>query len=98
MLRHLTPCHPRGRRKEHAHDSRDFPAPDLLPLVFDLNWVSEIEATLPELPDEKRACFSKDYGLSDYLGRSADRRSATLGRGVCAAAERVNHFGKVWRR
>src|SRR5262249_50629 len=54
------------RSKEHAHDYRYFPDPDLLPLVLDPNWVSEIKATLPELPDEKRARFTRDYGLSDY--------------------------------
>jgi aspartyl-tRNA(Asn)/glutamyl-tRNA(Gln) amidotransferase subunit B len=54
------------RSKEQAHDYRYFPDPDLLPLVLDPEWVSEIKATLPELPDEKRARFSRDYGLSDY--------------------------------
>ena len=54
------------RSKEHAHDYRYFPDPDLLPLVLDPKWVSEIKATLPELPDEKRARFAKEYGLSDY--------------------------------
>jgi len=54
------------RSKEHAHDYRYFPDPDLLPLVLDPNWVNEIKVTLPELPDEKRARFSRDYGLSDY--------------------------------
>ena len=54
------------RSKEHAHDYRYFPDPDLLPLVLDPKWVSEIKATLPELPDEKRARFARDYGLSDY--------------------------------
>jgi aspartyl-tRNA(Asn)/glutamyl-tRNA(Gln) amidotransferase subunit B len=54
------------RSKEHAHDYRYFPDPDLLPLVLDPKWVGEIKATLPELPDEKRARFTKDYGLSDY--------------------------------
>jgi aspartyl-tRNA(Asn)/glutamyl-tRNA(Gln) amidotransferase subunit B len=54
------------RSKEHAHDYRYFPDPDLLPLILDPNWVNEIKATLPELPDEKRARFVKDLGLSDY--------------------------------
>ena len=54
------------RSKEHAHDYRYFPDPDLLPLILDQKWVSEIEATLPELPDEKRSRFVKDFGLSDY--------------------------------
>ena len=54
------------RSKEHAHDYRYFPDPDLLPLVLDPDWVNGIKATLPELPDEKRARFGRDYGLSDY--------------------------------
>ena len=54
------------RSKEHAHDYRYFPDPDLLPLVLDPDWVSEIKATLPELPDEKRARLVRDFGLSDY--------------------------------
>ncbi len=54
------------RSKEQAHDYRYFPDPDLLPLVLDPDWVNEIKATLPELPDEKRARFTKEYGLSDY--------------------------------
>jgi aspartyl-tRNA(Asn)/glutamyl-tRNA(Gln) amidotransferase subunit B len=54
------------RSKEQAHDYRYFPDPDLLPLILDPKWVSEIKATLPELPDAKRARFVRDYGLSDY--------------------------------
>ncbi len=54
------------RSKEHAHDYRYFPDPDLLPLILDPKWVNEIKATLPELPDAKRARFVKDLGLSDY--------------------------------
>jgi aspartyl-tRNA(Asn)/glutamyl-tRNA(Gln) amidotransferase subunit B len=54
------------RSKEHAHDYRYFPDPDLLPLVLDPKWVNEIKATLPELPDEKRARLVRDFGLSDY--------------------------------
>jgi len=54
------------RSKEQAHDYRYFPDPDLLPLILDPKWVGEIKATLPELPDAKRARFVRDYGLSDY--------------------------------
>ncbi|MBV8060377.1 MAG: Asp-tRNA(Asn)/Glu-tRNA(Gln) amidotransferase subunit GatB [Alphaproteobacteria bacterium] len=54
------------RSKEEAHDYRYFPDPDLLPLVLDAAWVDGIKGTLPELPDEKRARFIKDYGLSAY--------------------------------
>jgi aspartyl-tRNA(Asn)/glutamyl-tRNA(Gln) amidotransferase subunit B len=53
------------RSKEEAHDYRYFPDPDLLPLVLDQAWVDAIAASLPELPDEKRARFMK-MGLSAY--------------------------------
>jgi aspartyl-tRNA(Asn)/glutamyl-tRNA(Gln) amidotransferase subunit B len=54
------------RSKEEAHDYRYFPDPDLLPLEFEQAWVDEIAASLPELPDEKKARFVADYGLSAY--------------------------------
>jgi aspartyl-tRNA(Asn)/glutamyl-tRNA(Gln) amidotransferase subunit B len=54
------------RSKEEAHDYRYFPDPDLLPLVLDPAWVKEIEASLPELPDEKRKRLESQYGLSHY--------------------------------
>lgn len=54
------------RSKEMAHDYRYFPDPDLLPLVFDDSYVSEIEKELPELPDEKKARFMRENGLSAY--------------------------------
>ena len=54
------------RSKEHAHDYRYFPDPDLLPLELDAGWVEGIKATLPELPDAKKARFIKAYGLSSY--------------------------------
>jgi aspartyl-tRNA(Asn)/glutamyl-tRNA(Gln) amidotransferase subunit B len=54
------------RSKEHAHDYRYFPDPDLLPLELDAGWVEGIKATLPELPDAKKARFIKAYGLSPY--------------------------------
>lgn len=54
------------RSKEEAHDYRYFPDPDLLPLVLDPAWVKEIEQTLPELPDAKKARLQSQYGLSAY--------------------------------
>jgi aspartyl-tRNA(Asn)/glutamyl-tRNA(Gln) amidotransferase subunit B len=54
------------RSKEYAHDYRYFPEPDLLPLEITPSWVREIEGRLPELPDEMRARFMEQYGLSDY--------------------------------
>jgi len=54
------------RSKEEAHDYRYFPDPDLLPLEIEQSWVDAIAASLPELPDEKKARFIKDFGLSEY--------------------------------
>ena len=54
------------RSKEEAHDYRYFPDPDLLPLEIEQAWVDQIAATLPELPDAKKARFISDFGLSDY--------------------------------
>ncbi len=54
------------RSKEEAHDYRYFPDPDLLPLKLDPRRIAEIKASLPELPDEKRARFVASYGLSRY--------------------------------
>lgn len=54
------------RSKEEAHDYRYFPDPDLLPLVLHADFVEELKSHLPELPDEKKARFIADYGLSPY--------------------------------
>ena len=54
------------RSKEEAHDYRYFPDPDLLPLEIEQAWVDQIAASLPELPDAKKARFMGDFGLSDY--------------------------------
>ena len=54
------------RSKEEAHDYRYFPDPDLLPLELTQDFVDEIAGSLPELPDEKRARFIADYGLTPY--------------------------------
>ena len=54
------------RSKEHAHDYRYFPDPDLLPLKLDADWVAKLKAGLPELPDPKRTRFTSEFGLSDY--------------------------------
>jgi len=54
------------RSKEHAHDYRYFPDPDLLPLVLDRKWIEEVRASLPELPDAKKARFASDYKLTPY--------------------------------
>jgi len=54
------------RSKEEAHDYRYFPDPDLLPLELTQDYVEQLKTKLPELPDEKRARFIKEFGLSAY--------------------------------
>jgi len=52
------------RGKEDAHDYRYFPCPDLVPIEISDEWMEEIRATLPELPDACRARFIQEYELS----------------------------------
>jgi aspartyl-tRNA(Asn)/glutamyl-tRNA(Gln) amidotransferase subunit B len=54
------------RSKEEAHDYRYFPDPDLLPLELSPSLVADLQAHLPELPDDKKARFMRDFGLSRY--------------------------------
>jgi len=54
------------RTKEEAHDYRYFPDPDLLPLELAPSLVEDLRKNLPELPDEKKSRFMRDYALSTY--------------------------------
>jgi aspartyl-tRNA(Asn)/glutamyl-tRNA(Gln) amidotransferase subunit B len=54
------------RSKEEAHDYRYFPDPDLLPLEFSEAYVAALKASLPELPDQKKARFIAEFNLSPY--------------------------------
>jgi aspartyl-tRNA(Asn)/glutamyl-tRNA(Gln) amidotransferase subunit B len=54
------------RSKEEAHDYRYFPDPDLLPLELEEDWIARIAASLPELPDARKARFVAEYGLPEY--------------------------------
>jgi aspartyl-tRNA(Asn)/glutamyl-tRNA(Gln) amidotransferase subunit B len=54
------------RGKEEAHDYRYFPDPDLVPLQVAEKWVEEIRQSLPELPDDKKERFVKEYGIPEY--------------------------------
>ena len=54
------------RTKEDAHDYRYFPDPDLLPLELDEAFIEDIRASMPELPEARRARFVEQLGLSDY--------------------------------
>ncbi|MBI2880147.1 MAG: Asp-tRNA(Asn)/Glu-tRNA(Gln) amidotransferase subunit GatB [Candidatus Tectomicrobia bacterium] len=54
------------RTKEYAHDYRYFPDPDLVPLVIEKEWLEEVRASLPELPDAKGRRFVAQYGIPAY--------------------------------
>ena len=54
------------RNKEEAHDYRYFPDPDLLPLELTTAEIDGLKAHLPELPDEKKARFTRVYALPSY--------------------------------
>ena len=76
------------RSKEDAHDYRYFPDPDLLPLVISPQWLDAVRATLPELPQAKRARFVAELGLPDYdAGQlTASRETADFFAATLAAA------------
>jgi aspartyl-tRNA(Asn)/glutamyl-tRNA(Gln) amidotransferase subunit B len=85
------------RSKEEAHDYRYFPDPDLLPLEFSQSFVDDLKAGLPELPDEKRARFIADFGLSPYDASVlvAERESAEFYEAVLAKLANRSRDGKV---
>ncbi|MFW2565218.1 Asp-tRNA(Asn)/Glu-tRNA(Gln) amidotransferase subunit GatB [Aliarcobacter butzleri] len=53
------------RGKEDAADYRYFPDPDLLPLIITDEMINEY-SKIPELPDEKKDRFVKEYGIKEY--------------------------------
>src|SRR5277367_2698316 len=62
------------RSKEFAHDYRYFPDPDLLPVVVDATLQKQVQDSMPELPEAKRARFVRDLGITPY---DADVLAAT---------------------
>jgi aspartyl-tRNA(Asn)/glutamyl-tRNA(Gln) amidotransferase subunit B len=80
------------RSKEDAHDYRYFPDPDLLPLEIKPDWIAEVKAHLPELPQAMQARFQSDYGLSAYDAATlaATRDMAMYYEDAVAAAGKEN--------
>jgi aspartyl-tRNA(Asn)/glutamyl-tRNA(Gln) amidotransferase subunit B len=80
------------RSKEEAHDYRYFPDPDLLPLELSPSLVTELAAHLPELPDDKKARFMRDFALSGYDAGVlvAERETAEFFEVVAGGADGVS--------
>ncbi len=85
------------RSKEEAHDYRYFPDPDLLPLEFSQGFVDDLKVHLPELPDQKRARFIAELGLSPYDAGVlvAERESADFFETVLARLSDKSRDGKL---
>ncbi len=81
------------RSKEQAHDYRYFPEPDLLPLVVDANWQSEIRSTLPELPETRRKRMVADYGITEQ-----DAQVLTLSKALADQFESAAKVSKSAKR
>ena len=77
------------RSKEEANDYRYFPCPDLLPIEIDDSYIEAVRASLPELPDARKARFIAEYKLSDYdaMVLSAERTLAEYFETVANAAK-----------
>ena len=72
------------RSKEEAHDYRYFPDPDLLPVEFTQDYVDQLAANLPELPDQKKERFMSDWTLAAYDAEV-----------LVAEKERADHFEEM---
>ncbi len=86
------------RSKEEAHDYRYFPDPDLLPLELSPSMIAELRDTLPELPDEKKARFRRDFGLTAYDADVlvAERSTAAYFESVVEGGKRDAKLAANW--
>ena len=82
------------RSKEDAHDYRYFPDPDLLPLELDEAFLEDCRASLPELPDAKRARYTGELGLTDYNASVLTAEVETFARFETLLAETAKRLGK----
>ncbi len=82
------------RSKEDAHDYRYFPDPDLLPLELDDAFLEACRASLPELPDAKRARYTGELGLSDYNARELTAEVEVFARFETLLAATARGIGK----
>lgn len=86
------------RSKEDAHDYRYFPDPDLLPIKITQDYVDAIKATLPELPDARRARFVEQFGIPVYDAGilTADKRKGDFYEELVAGTKRDAKIAANW--
>jgi len=86
------------RSKEDAHDYRYFPDPDLLPLDIGNEWIEQVRATLPELPQAKQTRYVNEFGLSAYDASilTASREMACFFETVLAAVPKDAKLCANW--
>jgi aspartyl-tRNA(Asn)/glutamyl-tRNA(Gln) amidotransferase subunit B len=93
-----------GRVKSDAEDYRYFPEPDLVPVAPSREWVEEIRATLPELPQARRRRLQTEWGYADAEMRDVvnagalDLIEATVAAGTSPAGARKWWMGELARR
>ncbi|MFE5342633.1 Asp-tRNA(Asn)/Glu-tRNA(Gln) amidotransferase subunit GatB [Isoptericola sp. NPDC056578] len=93
-----------GRVKSDAEDYRYFPEPDLVPVAPSREWVEEIRATLPELPQARHRRLHDEWGFADAEMRDVvnagalDLIEATVAAGATPAAARKWWMGELARR
>lgn len=93
-----------GRLKSDAEDYRYFPEPDLVPVAPSREWVEELRATLPELPNLRRLRLQSDWGFTDLELQDAvnagalDVIEATVAAGATAQAARKWWLSELTRR
>src|SRR6266403_1984898 len=85
------------RSKEHAHDYRYFPEPDLVPLRVSGQWLEEVKSQMPELPAQKRTRFVEAYGLRDYDAQALTQTRALgeAGKDIAESPLPAAHLGEL---
>jgi len=72
------------RSKENAQDYRYFPEPDLLPMEIDDSWLANIKKNLPELAEQKRQRYCRDFGIQE-----SEATVLTVHKNICSLFEEI---------
>lgn len=85
------------RRKENANDYRYFPDPDLAPIVTSDETISAWKSELPVLPDDRKAKYMADFGLTAYAAEQlvSDKALAEYFEAACANSRAAKVLGNL---